>query len=86
MARPWRDFWAVVLAETGELIGHLYFAQKEPAQWMAWELGYIFHPAYHNHGYATESAAALIRHGFAHWGIHRVMALQHAKFCIVESA
>lgn len=72
-AQGW-DFWAVVLTATQEMVGHLYFAQTDPKEWMTWELGYIFHPAHQKRGYATESASALIRYGFAHLGIHRVIA------------
>lgn len=68
------DFWAVTLKDTGVLVGHLYFAQNEPQEWLTWELGYIFHPAFQGRSYASEAAAALIRYGFAHWGIHRVVA------------
>lgn len=67
-------FWAVVLQDTQKMVGHLYFQQTEPLEYLTWELGYIFNPRYQNHGYASESAAALIRYGFDHWGIHRVMA------------
>jgi len=68
------DFWAVVLKQDQRLVGHLYFKQTEPLDFLTWELGYIFNPAFHNKGYATESAGALVRVGFAHFGIHRVMA------------
>lgn len=68
------DFWAVTLKDTDPLVGHLYFAQNEPNEWLTWELGYIFHPAFQGQGYASEAAAALIRYGFAHWDIHRVVA------------
>jgi RimJ/RimL family protein N-acetyltransferase len=68
------DFWAVTLKSTNELIGHLYFKQMEPNEFLTWELGYIFNPSFHNNGYATEASLALIRCGFEHWGIHRVIA------------
>jgi RimJ/RimL family protein N-acetyltransferase len=68
------DFWAVVLKRMGVMVGHLYFKQIEPSEFLTWELGYIFNPTYQNQGYATESARALIRYGFQHWGIHRVVA------------
>ena len=67
-------FWAVVLRDTQKMVGHLYFQQTEPLEFQTWELGYIFNPRFQNQGYASESAAALIRYGFEHWGIHRVMA------------
>jgi len=68
------DFWAVALKNTDQLVGHLYFSQNEPKELLTWELGYIFHPAFQGQGYATEASIALIRYGFEHWGIHRVVA------------
>jgi len=69
-----QDFWAVVVKNTKELAGHLFFKQTEPPEFLTWELGYIFHPKFHNLGYATESAGALVRYGFEHDYIHRVVA------------
>jgi len=68
------DFWAVIQKSTHQLIGHLYFKQVAPVEFLTWELGYIFNPVYHNNGYATESASALIQYGFKQFGIHRVTA------------
>jgi ribosomal-protein-alanine N-acetyltransferase len=68
------DFLAVELAQAGKMIGHLYFKQVEPVRLMVWELGYIFNPAWHRRGYGSEAAAALVRYGFEHFDIHRVMA------------
>ena len=68
------DYWAVILKSTQQLVGHLFFMQIEPTEFLTWELGFIFNPAFHNNGYATESARALILYGFEHWGIHKVMA------------
>lgn len=68
------DFWAVVLRNTQKMVGHLYFKQIEPQEYFTWELGYIFNPEFHNRGYASEAAQALIGFGFEHSGIHRVIA------------
>lgn len=68
------EYWAVVLKSEQVLVGHLYFARTEPKRLLTWELGYIFNPAYHNQGYATEASRALIEYGFKHFGIHRVFA------------
>lgn len=65
------DFWAVCLKDGAKLIGHVYLAEKEQANW---ELGYIFHGAYQRRGYATEAAEALLRQVFTMWGGHRVYA------------
>jgi RimJ/RimL family protein N-acetyltransferase len=68
------EFWAVALQTTDQIVGHLYFSQIDPHHLQTWELGYIFNPAHQRQGYASEAAAALVRHGFAAWGIHRVVA------------
>jgi len=68
------DFWAVALKDTDQLVGHLYFAQTMPKELLTWELGYIFNPAFQGQGFATEASTALIRFGFEHWDIHRVVA------------
>ena len=67
-------FWAVVLQSEQKMIGRLYFNQIEPKHLQTWELGYIFNPAYHNQGYASESALALVQYGFAECSVHRVVA------------
>jgi RimJ/RimL family protein N-acetyltransferase len=68
------DYWAVILKSTNGLIGHLFFKQIEPIEFLTWELGFIFNPALQNKGFATESFSALIRYGFEHGGIHKVIA------------
>jgi [ribosomal protein S5]-alanine N-acetyltransferase len=68
------DFWAVILRSANKLVGQLYFVQTDPKELMTWELGYIINPVFHNQGYASEASEALIRYGFEHFNIHRVMA------------
>ena len=68
------DFWAVELRSEGKVIGQVYFSQVEPLYLRAWELGYILNPAYQRQGYASEAVAALVQHGFAAAGIHRITA------------
>ncbi|MDN5796313.1 MAG: GNAT family N-acetyltransferase [Intrasporangium sp.] len=38
------------------------------------ELGWVLHPAYTGHGYATEAVRALLRYSFDGLGVHRVVA------------
>jgi ribosomal-protein-alanine N-acetyltransferase len=68
------DFWAVVIKDNQTMVGHLFFKEIEPKEFLTWELGYIFNPKFQNKGYATESACGLIQYGFEHLGIHRVIA------------
>jgi len=68
------NFLAVVLKESGKLIGHLYFEQRQPPEFRTWELGYIFNPKYQRMGYGSEAAAALVKYAFAKYHPHRIMA------------
>jgi len=59
------------LAQTRELVGDcmLFWRSKEHEQG---EVGYVFNPAYHGRGYATEAVGALLRLGFEGLGLHRI--------------
>ncbi len=67
-----QKFWAVVLKETGQVIGHLSFEPFFGAH--SYEIGWIFNQLYHRQAYAKEAAYALLDYGFKHMGIHRVIA------------
>jgi [ribosomal protein S5]-alanine N-acetyltransferase len=69
-----KGFWAMELADSSKMIGHIYFKQIEPHELRTWELGYIVNPAYQGKGYATEAVAALLKKGFLEENIHRVFA------------
>jgi RimJ/RimL family protein N-acetyltransferase len=43
------------------------------AQHRQGEIGFIFHPDHHGHGYATETARLLLRLAFEEFGLHRVI-------------
>jgi ribosomal-protein-alanine N-acetyltransferase len=68
-------FWAVCLKDSGKMIGHLYFAPTEPAEFLTWEIGYIFSPAYYGKGYATEACRRILQYGFAELRIHRIIGM-----------
>ena len=69
---------AAVLRESGELIGDcsLHWVSAEHRQA---EIGFIFHPDHHGHGYATEAAAALIALAFDDLRAHRVFGRLEAR-------
>lgn len=62
----------------GPLIGDvvLMFHNEEHR---AGEVGYVFAPQFHGHGYATEAVAAMIELGFAELGLHRIVACLDAR-------
>ncbi len=67
-------FLAVCLKEGQKLIGNIYFARQEPEEFMTWEIGYVFHPAYYGKGYATEAGKGVLSYAFEVLGAHRVVA------------
>lgn len=71
-------FWAICLAETGEMIGNVYLGKGEQDNW---EIGYMLSAQYQKQGYATEALGPLICRAFHIEGAHRVYA-----FCNPENA
>lgn len=69
------NFWAVCSAQTGKVIGNVYFAQQEPQEFSNWELGYVFNTRYQKNGYATEACRAVLDYGFAQCSVRRVCAM-----------
>jgi RimJ/RimL family protein N-acetyltransferase len=63
---------AVVRSADQQIIGHLVFHPWFAPQ--TYEIGWVFNPAYHRQGYATEAAAALLAYGFAELELHRIIA------------
>jgi RimJ/RimL family protein N-acetyltransferase len=62
----------------GRVIGDVLLTYTSAVHQQA-ELGYMFHPDWHGHGYATEAAAALVGLAFGKLGVHRVMAHLDAR-------
>ena len=60
------------VAGTGEVAGDcvLFWRSREHQQG---EVGYIFSPAYHGRGFATETVRALLRLGFGGVRLHRII-------------
>ena len=64
------EFFAVVLKETGKVIGNIYFGNRE---FNTKETGYIINKDYQRKGYALEALSAVISHAFSA-GVHRIYA------------
>ena len=64
------EFYAVVLKETGKVIGNIYCGNRD---YDAKEAGFILNQRYQRRGYATEALSAVIREAFRQ-GTHRIYA------------
>jgi RimJ/RimL family protein N-acetyltransferase len=69
---------AVLLRDTGELIGEVNLAWLSEAQ-RGGEFGFVFNPAFHGRGYATEAAVQMLRLGFEELGLHRIIGRCEAR-------
>ena len=66
------SFWAVCLKDCRKLIGNIYLSEQK---FDTWVLGYVFNSDYHNKGYATEAAQAVVDNVFKNHNAHRVIAM-----------
>jgi RimJ/RimL family protein N-acetyltransferase len=64
---------AVVLKETGQLIGNCGVRMDAPGALEA-DMGYELDPKHWQRGYATEAAHVMVDFGFRRFGVHRVWA------------
>lgn len=86
-AREWLDrqisryrawgfgLWAVILQETGALIGQCGLTMQPWKGQEVLEIGYLFNRAYWGQGYATEAARACKRYAFAQLGAAEVCSI-----------
>nr|WP_249776884.1 GNAT family N-acetyltransferase [Leifsonia sp. C5G2] len=74
--------FAVELADPsggpGRVIGDISLFLKNAA-WGKFEMGWVFHPAVHGRGYATEAAQRVLQLCFETLGAHRVFAQLDAR-------
>ncbi len=69
---------AVVLRETGEMIGD-FMLQLLSQEHRTGEIGFIIHPDHHGHGYATEAGRALLGIAFEDLALHRVIGRTESR-------
>ena len=86
-AREWLDrqisryrawgfgLWAVILRETGALIGQCGLTMQPWKGREVLEIGYLFNRAYWGRGYATEAARACKRYAFARLGAAEICSI-----------
>ncbi|MEH7526284.1 GNAT family protein [Bacillus sp. JJ1503] len=66
--------WAIVLKETGKLIGTCGFHEIEEEHWKA-EVGYELHPDFWRKGIMTEVINAVVQYGLIEIGLNRIEAI-----------
>jgi len=69
---------AVVLREDGRFVGDVIIFHRSTVHRAA-EVGYVFDPAFHGRGFATEATAALLGIAFEHVGYRRVIGRLDAR-------
>lgn len=69
---------AVVLRDTGQHLGEVTLFMNS-VEHRTGEIGYVFHPESHGHGYAAEASVELLRLGFEELGLHRIIARLDAR-------
>ncbi|WP_327639927.1 GNAT family N-acetyltransferase [Kribbella sp. NBC_00482] len=69
---------AVVLRDTGQHLGEVTLFMNN-VEHRTGEIGYVFHPESHGHGYAAEASVELLRLGFEELGLHRIIARLDAR-------
>ena len=93
-------YWAVEEKSTGRFVGEMGFSdwkrELSPSIQGIPEVGWVFAPAFHGQGYATEAVCAAIRWGREHLGSHssqtdafaltdRARALKSARLvCLID--
>ena len=78
-----RIAFAVVLADTGKVIGHLLFHQLPMEETGIFEIGWFFHHSYWRQGYASEACFAMIHYGFYQLHLHKICAETIDPVCSV---
>ncbi len=78
LARYQKDgyaLWAVILKETGRMIGQCGLTNQEPLGETLLEVGYLFLKEYWHQGFATEAAEACKEYAFKTLGANELYAI-----------
>lgn len=67
--------WAVVLKETGEMIGQCGLTWQDYNDYKVLEIGYLFQKAHWHRGYASEAAIACKDYAFNQLGADKVYSI-----------
>ena len=70
-------YLAACLKDTGKLIGMIAIGRREGTEARVHNLGYVFHPGYHGHGYATEGCRASMAHVFGPLAAESILTGTH---------
>jgi RimJ/RimL family protein N-acetyltransferase len=71
------EFLAVCLKTTGKLIGLIAIDRRKDREGRVHNLGYVFHPAYHRQGYATEGCRAAMQYVFCVLAADGILTATH---------
>ena len=69
---------AVILQASGELIGDFSLGLRS-RQDRQGDIGFMFHPDHHGHGYAAEAGRAVLALGFDTYDLHRIFGSCDAR-------
>ena len=73
------DFLAASLKASGKLIGLIAIEPRKEQTGRVRNLGYVFHPGYAGHGYATEGCQAVMVYLFDQLGIDAILTGTHPE-------